>query len=102
MATQTLGTDSTTTSIPYALVASPVNAIADIATVQQHILDDVDRAHVSRIWPGAWSKDGVLYVPNRGFLKVLVGDVVGVDTRGWPILLSADTIANGPWSLDGA
>jgi hypothetical protein len=99
VATQTLGTDSTTTSIPYALVASPVNAIADIATVQQHILNDQNRLQT---WPGAWSKDGVLYVPNRGFLKVLVGDVVGVDTRGWPILLSADTITNGPWSLDGA
>jgi hypothetical protein len=98
MATQTLGTDATN-SIPYALTFSPVNAIADVATIQQAILDDVNRANVSRIYPGAWSKDGTLYVPNRGFLRVLVGDVVGVDTRGWPILLSADTIANGAWTL---
>ena len=98
MATQTLGITGGN-SLPYALTISAVNAAADTATIQQAILDDVDRANVIRIWPGAWSKAGVLYVPNRGFLRVLPGDVVGVDTRGWPILLSADTIANGIWTL---
>ena len=95
MATQTLGTNANN-SIPYALTISPVNAAADTATIQQAILNDLNRL---QIWPGAWSKDGILYVPNRGILRVREGDVIGVDNRGWPILLSADTIASGLWTL---
>lgn len=95
MATQTLGTNANN-SIPYALTFNAAHAAADTATIQQSILNDLNRILT---WPGAWSQDGVLYVPNRGFLKVLPGDVVGVDNRGWPILLSADTIANGLWTL---
>jgi hypothetical protein len=37
--------------------------------------------------------DGQLFVPRRGVLKVLPGDVVAIDNTGWPILLSASTIA---------
>lgn len=49
--------------------------------------------------PGAFRRDGLLWVPNRGYLVVLPGDFVGVDaTTGWPILLSANAAANGPWT----
>ncbi len=34
-----------------------------------------------------------LVVPNRGILKVLPGDVVAIDNLGWPILVSAASIA---------
>jgi hypothetical protein len=34
-----------------------------------------------------------LEVPGRGILKVLPGDVVAVDSTGWPILVSAASIA---------
>jgi hypothetical protein len=49
-------------------------------------------------WKGAFSSNGLLYVPNRGILKVLPGDYVGVDDQGWPILVSAYSIANGAWT----
>jgi hypothetical protein len=97
MATSTLGTNATT-SIPTAMSFVTTNPIADFGSVANAVLDDVNRVSVSRIWPGAWDTTGVLYVPNRGFLRCLPGDWVGVDSRGWPILLSADTIANGLWS----
>lgn len=73
----------------------PTNPVADFATVEQAILDDTNRLLIVH---GSWSKHGVLYVPNRGFLTVKPGDWVAVDNRGWPILLSADTIANGLWT----
>lgn len=95
MATRLLGTNNNN-SIPFALAFSPVNLVADVATIQQHVLNDLDRLQVE---PGGWTKDGWLYVPNRGFLRARPGDVVGVDNRGWPILLSGDTIANGLWTL---
>ena len=37
--------------------------------------------------------DGKLMIPGRGYVKVLPGDVVAIDNTGWPILLSAETIA---------
>ena len=50
------------------------------------------------VMSGSFTKAGMLFVPRRGYLKVFEGDWVGVDSRGWPILLSADTIASGPWT----
>lgn len=39
---------------------------------------------------------GTLYVPRRGQLVCLPGDVVAFDpVTGWPILISADCAANG-------
>lgn len=73
---------------------SGTNPPADYATLAQAILNDLN---LSQVYPGAWSQNGVLFVPNRGVLRVLPGDWVAVDSRGWPILLSADTIANGLW-----
>ena len=40
----------------------------------------------------------MLYIPNRGVLKVFPGDWVGIDSQGWPVLISANSIANGPWT----
>lgn len=48
--------------------------------------------------PFSFTDNGLLLVPNRGTLKVLPGDYVGVDSQGWPILVSKNSIANGPWS----
>ena len=42
---------------------------------------------------------GTLYIPNRGVLKVLWGDVVAYDSQGWPILVSQYSISNGPWNF---
>jgi len=94
MATSTLGTNATTSLT--SLVNSPVMAPADLATIQNGIKDDVIITHP--VWPGAYSYMDLLYVPNRGVLKVLPGDFVGVDTNGWPILVSAYSIATGGWT----
>ena len=70
----------------------------DLANLGELILDDQNVAHP--IWPGALPGSGQqLYVPNRGFLNILPGDYVMVDqTTGWPILVSANAIASGPWT----
>jgi hypothetical protein len=97
MATKTLGTNATNTLTALAFLKG-IGSIpaADVASLANSIKDDLGNAHA--IWPGAFSAQGQLYIPNRGFLKVYEGDWVGVDSRGWPILLSKDTIANGPWT----
>lgn len=109
MATSTLGTNANS-SIPLALqapgsftsnlgvVSSSVAVAADVATLNNAIRDDQNRVLAFPGSMGGWSTDGKLYIPNRGWLKVYPGDWIGVDNRGWPILLSADTIANGLWT----
>lgn len=107
MTTSTLGTNANS-SIPYAMAFQPTNPIADFATLQGAMYDDgaspVGGPAATRVaFPGApgkmgWSTTGLLFIPNRGVLRALPGDWVGVTTRGWPILLSADEIANGLWT----
>lgn len=79
-----------------------VETDADIATVNQAIKDDQNFNQPSPGGGGMWgySRNGVLYVPNRGFLRVLAGDCVMVDSNGWPILVSARSFGTGagpPW-----
>ena len=93
MAVKTLGT--TANNSLSALAFSGVMNASDFADLQQAILDDKNVAHP--IFPGAFTRDGHLFVPNRGVQKVLAGDWVGVDNEGWPILVSANSIANGHW-----
>jgi hypothetical protein len=94
MATSTFGT-SLTTSLT-AMQASGAMPIADIAAIAEGILND--QINGLPIFPEAWSQKSLLYVPNRGILKVLPGDWVAVDSTGWPILVSKYAIANGPWT----
>src|ERR1700687_2642240 len=69
----------------------------DVGEFSNDVKDDITNSHP--IWAGAFSQAGLLYIPNRGVLKVLPGDYVGVDlTTGWPILVSARAIAAGPWT----
>lgn len=43
---------------------------------------------------GTLTAEGLLHIPGgRGIVQVKPGDVVAVDNTGWPILLSAATIA---------
>lgn len=94
MATVTLGTSATTTLT--ALSFNMGDAPADIASIAALILDDQNVAHP--LIPGSFSLQGLLYVPNRGVLKVLPGDYVGVDPNGWPILVSKNSIAGSGWT----
>jgi hypothetical protein len=100
MATTTGGTTSTTALTTLKFSAGADMADADIATIAQLIKDDLlgfsGAAAPANIVPGAFSRQGLLYVPNRGVLKVLPGDYVMVDpTSFWPILVSAKAIAIG-------
>lgn len=47
----------------------------------------------------AYVKQGKLFIPNRGELQLKLGDVVAWDvTTGWPIVISGDAFANGPYT----
>ena len=99
MATKTLGTTAQTslTAIPWTngfAQSSP----ADFATIDGSIKDDINVAHPSSGVPIGLGDNGYLYVPNRGYLRVFPGDYIGVDSQGWPILVSANSIANAAWT----
>ena len=95
MALGTLGT-STTSSLTSINAWTPATSAADVAGIAVLIKDDLNVAHP--IWPGAFAQNGLLYVPNRGVLKVLPGDYVSVDANGWPVLVSKNSIAGSGWS----
>ena len=102
MATHTLATSGNLVAVTFS-GAVTVLLPADLATINQDILDDVNVTHPPAHYSGCggFVREGLLYVPNRGTLKVLPGDVVAVDTAsgvGWPILVSAGAIANGTWT----
>lgn len=47
----------------------------------------------------AYVKQGLLIIPNRGHLQLKPGDFVCFDsTVGWPIVISGDAAANGPYT----
>lgn len=93
MATGTLGT-AATTSLVSINGWNPATAIADIATIQQNILNQINPAHP--IVPGAFSPSGQLFLPNnRGVIRLQPGDYIGYDHFGWPIVVSAESIADG-------
>ena len=94
MSTKTLGTNGTTTLTALAMTPAPV--AADFASISQGIKND--QVNGLPIIPGGWIQPGLLVIPNRGILQVLPGDWVGIDSQGWPILVSANSIANGPWT----
>lgn len=97
MSVITGGTNATTSlsGLKFLRQYTTQNGIAGVATVNANILDDLNVAHP--IVPGAW-RLGQLFIPNRGVLQVLPGDYVFYDSTGWPILVSANAIANGPWT----
>lgn len=97
MATLTLGTNAPTSLVAVEFSRGLDLSDADIAAIANGILNDQNVAHP--IYPGAFARTGLLYIPNRGVLQVQPGDYVAIDsTTGWPILVSADAIANGPWT----
>lgn len=97
MATGTLGTNANNSLV--SLIISGAMAPADIAAITNNILNDRINTYPNNpIFPGGFAQNRLLHVPNRGILKCLVGDYVAYDSSGWPILLSASAIANGPWT----
>jgi hypothetical protein len=106
VATRTLITDANLTAVTFS--ESP-NALlpADLATIANAIRTDPNALNSQNtgraVIGGAFGYNGLLFLPcNRGVLRVFPGDVVAVDTGGgvgWPILVSADAIVNGSWTL---
>ena len=112
MATITVGTAATTTLVGVVFAPSGGNLpaigaimagaegiiplIADTATIENSILDDLVNSHPP-FGPSNGFQSGQLYVPNRGILKCLPGDIVAIDSTGWPVLLSARAAASAAW-----
>lgn len=113
MTTRTLGTNGTTTLTAIFAAGGRGNnsnigeqndanfanfSQTDFATVQESIKGTNTNAHGRADY--ALTKSGLLFIPgNRGVLRLQPGDWVGVDAVGWPILVSAYSIANsGGWT----
>lgn len=101
MATVTLATNAVLTAVPFTY-GMPA---ADVATVGIAIRRDSHNPsnNQSTSGPGtsgpqppigtAFIRSGLLIVPERGVLRLYPGDYVGVDSTGWPILVSARAAA---------
>jgi hypothetical protein len=94
MALLTFGTNATT-SLSSLLYTRNPPSVADVATFNANVKND--QINGLPIVPGAF-RLGLLTIPNRGVLTILPGDYVAYDNQGWPILVSANSIANGPWT----
>lgn len=98
MSTKTGGTNANTSLVALQFFPgwNSGMAAADVATFALDIKDDIINSHP--IKQEAFSSNGLLYVPNRGVLKMLPGDWAMVDaTTGWPILVSKRAMTSGPW-----
>ncbi len=96
MALRTLGTAANNTLSGFVVGTNDLIP-ADVATLMQSIFDD-QNAVLTTIFPGAYAQQGLLFVPNRGFLRALPGDFIGFDpATKWPILLSARAAAGASW-----
>ena len=111
MATRTLATNTNLTAVVYSQSTTSLLP-ADLATIVNSILVDpnISNAQSSKrmvanfTGQGGFGYNGLLVVPCRGVIRLFPGDVVAVDRNagtnvGWPIVVSADAIANGSWTL---
>lgn len=98
MATITLGTAATTTLTALTFQSGGLSA-ADVATIAAGIkYDQNPGGPAGQVYPGAFSQRGILYVPARGWLTILPGDIVAFDSAtGWPILVSKKAAAGAGW-----
>ena len=114
MALRTAGTNATT-SLSAFVVGFNDNIAADLAAINVALRNDPPgyNANVVPATTGlaaglgtvrprinqAYVKKGLLIIPNRGVLQLKDGDVVAWDaTTGWPIVLSGDAFASGPYT----
>jgi|SRR6516162_728743 hypothetical protein len=110
MATSTIGTNANNSLTAIVMVPAGLSGyqllnggyfpnIADFATIDAGMLDDINPTHPIYGPTNGLTPQGLLYVPNRGVLRVRPGDYVAIDTTtGWPILISARAAASGPWT----
>lgn len=86
MSLATFGTNATSTLSAMQWLNNGAQ-VADAAAFSAGIKDDVNVAH-PRL-PQGFTNNGMLFVPNRGVLKLLPGDWVAYSSTGFPILMSA-------------
>ena len=77
---------------PGTFVASVTSGTAVVLS-QAATGSNAERVAFVPVEPPALSRRGQLVVPNRGVLNLQPGDVVAIDNLGWPILVSAASIA---------
>lgn len=110
MAIKTLGTNANNSLSAFIVGTNDVIA-ADLATLNTQLRGDppgyaapsgqavqnigTNRPRLAQ----AYVKQGMLYIPNRGKIQLKAGDYICWDvTTGWPIVVSADAAANGPYT----
>jgi len=94
MATITLGTSAQTTLTAVKFSRGLDLSDADIATIAQKILTpEGPGTNTPVVFPGAFARTGLLFVPNRGVLQCKAGDYVGVDPSGVVVLVPRYAIA---------
>lgn len=86
------------------VIAKPSATEVTLSTAATASLSGAKVAIINPMGPGQngrLSFNGLLDIPGRGTLKVFPGDVVALDSTGWPVLISAASIAYGGtlWSL---
>ena len=97
MATGTLGTNATTSLV--SITWGPMTPVADLAAIAETILGQGSGRSIS---PGAFSASGRLKFPGReGFVLLKPGDAIGIDSFGWPVIVSKESLAyvSSSWSL---
>jgi hypothetical protein len=119
MALKTLGTNATN-SLSAFIVDFNDTIAADLATMNNAIKQDppvgslwspvattglINQSTSSgtgttrQVMNQAYIKNGVLIIPKRGQLVLRSGDFICWDsTTGWPIVISGDAAANGPYT----
>lgn len=95
MALRTVGTFAQTTLLGQ--IYNAVTLDSDLSLLNQSIKSDGNPG--DGVLNNYITKQGHLYVPRRGWLTVLPGDMVVVDSSatGWPILLSAAAAGGAGW-----
>ena len=100
MATSTFGTSATTslTGLKFLPGYGSGMAAADIASINNAIKFPNAAGQVGG--GGSFSASGRLFLPAaKGVIRLDPGDWVAVDAAtGWPIVVSAQAIASGPWT----
>ena len=97
MALITIGTNATTSLQGARFAGGNLGGISNVdwGNLDNLIRDDKINSHPNTQFNLI---SGQLFVPNRGFLQILPGDYIAVDANGWPILVSAYSIATGGWT----
>jgi hypothetical protein len=96
--TITVGTAATNTLIGAAWHSNM--AQSDVRAIMNHILDDLNVHHPQAQigGQGGFTREGLLYVPNRGPLQLYDGDVVAYDpATGGVILITKRAAAGASW-----